>query len=107
MPKPSAKAVHLLFLINLGLQVWDGLATYQGLQLGFAEANPLLQAWILDWGVGWALLSAKVLACGFLFCMQLLRSHPVIQQALTLTALWYATFSVLPWGYLLFFSWLW
>src|SRR6185369_9225983 len=31
-----------LLVLNLLLQLFDGIATYQGLQVGFREANPLL-----------------------------------------------------------------
>jgi len=40
----------LLFL-NLTLQVFDGLFSYQALSLGAVEANPLVAAAVLNWGV--------------------------------------------------------
>ena len=37
------RAIRVLVGVNLALQLYDGLATYVGLNAGFAEANPLLQ----------------------------------------------------------------
>jgi hypothetical protein len=97
----SPADIPLLFLVNLSLQLWDGLATYYGVHLGVAEGNPLLQRLMQDWGVGWALVGAKLLTCGLLFCLQRL-PHPVVPSALLFTALWYAVFSVVPWGVVFF-----
>lgn len=83
--------------MNLGLQVWDGLATYYGLQLGEPEGNPLLQAIMMEWGVGWALLGAKSAACMFLVILRALGTHQLIARALILTASYYVLVSFIPW----------
>ena len=36
---------------NIVLQLVDGIATYQGFQIGVQEANPLVRASIAQWGV--------------------------------------------------------
>ena len=59
----SPSVVHTLFLVNVGLQLFDGLSTYHGLQLGWQEGNPLVHALMVHWGTGWALLGAKSAAC--------------------------------------------
>jgi len=39
-----------LLIINLTLQVFDGLFSYQVLSLGATEANPFVSAAIANWG---------------------------------------------------------
>lgn len=102
--KPSAQVLHYLFLLNLGLQVWDGLATYHGIQLGIPEGNPLVRIWMEGWGVGWALVSAKTTACGLLLFLRCLGDLFLSRCAMTLTAGIYFSFSFLPWLLLLFFK---
>ena len=97
----SPRVVHTLFLLNLGLQLFDGLSTYQGVQLGWQESNPLLQALMMHWGVGWALLGVKSAACALLLLLRCLGTHRLIARALTLTAAYYFTLSFLPWVSLL------
>ena len=97
----SPRVVHTLFLLNLGLQLFDGLSTYQGVQLGWQESNPMLQALMMHWGVGWALLGAKSAACALLLLLRCLGTNRLIAQALTLTAAYYFTLSFLPWMSLL------
>jgi hypothetical protein len=89
--------LHLLFLMNLALQAWDGVATYHGLRLGMLEGNPLVRAWIEVWGVGWALISAKTTACGLLLFLRRLSDLPLSTWAMTLTAGIYFSLSFLPW----------
>lgn len=101
MRRLSPQTVPFLFLINLGLQLWDGVATYHGLRLGFQEGNPLLRTLIADWGLGFGLLGAKSTACGILVSLRFLRAHPLTPHALLLTAAWYSAFSLLPWMSLL------
>src|SRR5438034_11199751 len=93
----SPGVVYFLFLLNLGLQVFDGLSTYHGLQLGWPEGNPLVHALMVHWGAGWALLGVKSAACALLLLVYCLGTHPLIARALTLTAAYYLTFSFLPW----------
>ena len=100
----STALLHSLFLLNLGLQVWDGLATYHGLQLGVAEGNPFVRAWMEILGVGWALVSIKTTACGLLLFLRHLSDLLLSTWAMTLTAGVYFVFSFLPWLQLLFFG---
>jgi hypothetical protein len=100
---PPLEIVHLLFLVNLGLQVWDGLASYYGLMwLGVAEGNPLMRALMAEWGVGWALVGAKGMACMCLFFVRSLSPLSPGTWALTLTAGSYVVLSFLPWCTVLF-----
>src|SRR2546426_1757179 len=93
----SPGVVHSLFLVNVGLQLFDGLSTYHGLQLGWQEGNPLVHALMVHWGAGWALLGVKSAACALLLLLYCLGTHPLSARALTLTAAYYLTFSFLPW----------
>ena len=95
--------IPLLFSVNLVLQTWDGLATYYGLALGVPEGNPLVRAVIEQLGVGWALLSAKGVACSLLLFLRAFSQYVLCVQGLLLTAVSYFVFSFLPWCVVLFF----
>ena len=92
----SPQVVYSLFLANVGLQVFDGLSTYHGLQLGWQEGNPLVHALMVHWGAGWALLGVKSAACALLLLLRYMGTHPLSARALTLTAACYLIFSFLP-----------
>jgi hypothetical protein len=66
-----------LLILNLTLQVFDGLFSYQAFSLlGAHEANPFVGAAISSWGVIYGLLYKKVLACALLFLIFVLgRRH--------------------------------
>ena len=42
-----------LLSVNLFLQLTDGLVSYQSFALGAAEANPVVDAAIVKWGMIW------------------------------------------------------
>ena len=93
----SSSVVYPLFLLNVVLQLFDGLSTYQGIHLGWQEGNPLVHAVMVYWGAGWALLGVKSAACALLLLLYCLGTHPLSAWALTLTAAYYFTLSFLPW----------
>ena len=95
--------IPLLFVVNLSLQVWDGLATYYGLSLGVQEDNPFTRAVIEHLGAGWGLLIVKGLACGLLLVLRVFNEYVLCVQGLLLTAVSYFVFSFLSWCFLLFF----
>jgi hypothetical protein len=100
---PDAKLWALLSL-NLVLQLFDGIATYQGLRVGWAEANPLLVAVFGMMGVGPGLLLFKLKACVLLLLVYRFTPAPVGIRVFQLLAAVYCTFSLAPWmakfGYL-------
>ena len=51
--------LHQLFLLNLALQLFDGVATYQGLRHHWTEGNPIILASIPYLGTGATLLLFK------------------------------------------------
>jgi Domain of unknown function (DUF5658) len=87
---PSCIAMNLrdLLSFNLFLQLTDGLLSYQALALGAAEANPLVAAAIVNWGMGWGLLYNKALACLLLVLVFALRHNRRLLtiRGLTMTA---------------------
>ena len=91
------KRLHDLFVLNLALQVFDGIATYQGLQHHWAEGNPLIVSWIPFLGTGGTLLLFKAKACGFLVLLRRLGSHPLVYESLVVLATVYTFFSFIPW----------
>ncbi len=95
-PSVDTHLYHLL-LLNLVLQLFDGVATYQGLRLGVREANPLLIAAFNVLGVGPALLLFKAKACGLLVLLH--RATPARVGVLVLRALAavYCVLSLGPW----------
>ena len=78
---------ELLFL-NLGLQLFDGLLSYQAFSLGAGEANPFVGAAISSLGVTHGLLYKKILACFLLLLIFALRYRlpSLTKQGLIATA---------------------
>ena len=64
-----------LLTFNLFLQLIDGLVSYQAFALGAAEANPVVAAAIVNWGMGWGLVYNKFLACLLLVLIFALRHN--------------------------------
>jgi hypothetical protein len=93
------RTVYDLFVLNIALQIFDGVATYQGLRVGWREANPILVAAFAHFGVGPALLLFKANACGLLFLLNRHRSHALVGPALALLATLHVLLSLVPWSY--------
>ena len=81
-------SIRDLLILNLTLQVFDGLFSYQVFSLGAAEANPFVSAAISNWGVIYGLLYKKIFACALLLLIFTLRQrHPsLIIRAMVATA---------------------
>ena len=92
----SSDRLHQLFVLNLALQVFDGVATYQGLHL-WGEANPLLAAMMSSFGAGVTLLVFKAKACGLLVLLRRLGHHAFVTDSLVVLATVYTFFSFIPW----------
>ena len=96
-PLPE-RDVLALVLVNLALQVFDGVATYVGIHAGMTEGNPLL-AWALaQLGPGSALLVFKLQACACLLLLWRVRQSRFARPALVLSAAVYVTCSLAPWA---------
>ena len=94
MTAPLIPPVWFAFLLNLLLQVFDGLLSYHVLSAGVPEANPLVGNAISAWGIIWGLLYWKTLACVLLLLIFMLRHkrRALTIKALTVTAAVYAYF---------------
>lgn len=77
-----------LLSFNLLLQLTDGLVSYQSFVLGAVEANPVVAAAIVNWGLIWGLAYNKILACLLLLLIFVLRhsSRSLTHRTLTVTA---------------------
>lgn len=97
MSIPLISSIGSYFYINILLQAFDGVLTYQVLSMGIPEANPLVNAAIERWGALWGLLYWKTLACVLLLLIYTLRHHrpKLAINAFTMTATVYAWFGFL------------
>ena len=96
MTAPLMLPVWFPFILNLLLQVFDGLLTYHVVSAGVPEANPLVRSTMSEWGVVWGLVYWKALACLLLLCIFALRHRrrALTIKAFTLTAAVYGYVSV-------------
>jgi hypothetical protein len=93
----AERGLLALVCINLGLQLFDGVATYIGLQAGVAEGNPLVAWGLTQLGPASGLALFKLQACACLLLLWKLRAHRFALPALVLSAVVYATCSLAPW----------
>jgi len=93
----AAHELQRLFVLNMALQLFDGVATYQGILLGFREANPLLVSAFGVIGVGQTLLLYKAYACGLLVVLKGAAPPRVGIAVMRGLAAVYCTFSLAPW----------
>lgn len=94
----SDRGLLPLFLLNLALQAFDGVATYTGLRIGFGEGNPLLAHAMGIFGLESTLIAAKGIACLLLGVLWLNRRSPLALPGFALTAFVYASCSFGPWS---------
>jgi len=98
MSPPVARGTLALVVVNLALQLFDGVATYVGLSTGVTEGNPLL-AWTLGRiGPTPALCLFKFQACACLLLLWRLRTHRFAVPALAFSAAVYIVCSLAPWA---------
>jgi Domain of unknown function (DUF5658) len=93
--------VYQLFLLNIVLQLFDGVATYGGLHLGAREANPLLRQTFAVWGIGIGVALSKGLATVLLVLIYRLAAVQVATCALAVSAACYSVCSLFPWLFVL------
>jgi hypothetical protein len=83
MTAPLILPVWFPFILNLVLQVFDGLLSYHVLSEGVPEANPLVSRAISEWGMVWGLFYSKTFACVLLLLIFALRNR---RRSLTIKA---------------------
>lgn len=93
----QTRRVYDLFVLNIALQIFDAVATYQGIRIGWKEANPILVAAFAQFGVGPALLLFKANACGLLFLLNRHSDHYLVPPTLYLLAGIHFMMSLIPW----------
>jgi hypothetical protein len=95
--EPSSVQLYELFALNIVLQMFDGVATYTGVVMGWHEANPLLRHTFTLLGVGPTLLLFKAQACGLLLLLH--RGAPRRLQGHVFRGLAaiYCVLSLAPW----------
>jgi hypothetical protein len=95
------RTIAVLAILNLALQLFDGVATYVGWQQ-HGEMNPILAAGFDRFGAGPTLVTAKI---GAILLVLLLATTPrrslaTIGLGITFTA--YTALSFVPWSQRLF-----
>src|SRR5262245_1945154 len=99
MTSSRERVLAALLLVNLWLQLSDGVATYLGVTAGYGEGNPLVAATFPHFGLGPALCLAKLYACGCLVLIWRLRGRSALTfPALVGTAAAYLLGSFAPWS---------
>jgi uncharacterized membrane protein len=97
MRQHPERGLLALVVVNLVLQVFDGVATYVGLHLGFGEGNPLLVWAFGHVGPASALFLFKLQACACLLLLWHLRWNRLAAPALVVSAAIYVACSLAPW----------
>src|SRR5207237_4561479 len=98
MRPATERGMLALVVVNLALQVFDGVATYVGVHAGMGEGNPLL-AWALaQVGPGFALVLFKLQACACLLLLWHVRRNRLAAPALVFSATVYVLCSLAPWA---------
>ena len=92
----SEERLHQLFLLNLVLQMFDGVATYYGIT-HWGEGNPLIVSMMPTFGVGATLLLFKAKACGFLVVLRRLGGHRGVHESMVVLATAYTLLSFIQW----------
>jgi hypothetical protein len=93
----AKQTAYQLLIANLLLQIFDAVATYNGIALGFKEGNPLLRAAFGFWGVGPTLLVLKSFGCTTLALVPMAMRLELAQGALGIVAGVYCGCSLIPW----------
>jgi len=85
-----------LLIVNLLLQLVDGLASYHIISAGVPEENPVVANFIANWGVMGGLLYSKFLGCALVILIFLLRHKVgvVATQGLTILAYVYSCLGI-------------
>jgi len=93
----SAMTLYQLLLLNIVLQIFDGIATYNGVGIGLKEANPLLSTSFAVWGIGPTLLLFKSGACALLLLLYWRPAGVLVVWGYVMLAALYYVCSVVPW----------
>jgi hypothetical protein len=91
-----------LLLLNLALQVFDGIATWQGVGI-WGEGNPLMLHAMSQLGTGAALFMFKLKSCLLLLFLWAVASRvSFVHDSFVVLATTYTLLSFIPWTARLF-----
>jgi hypothetical protein len=93
--------IVVLAVLNLALQLFDGVATYVGWQQ-HGEMNPILSAGFEHFGAGPTLVTAKVAAILLVLVLATLPRRGLATIGLGITFTAYTALSLVPWSQRLF-----
>ncbi len=93
--------LKLLVVLNVGLQLLDGIVTYIGTDRGYAEGNPIVAAAMTSFGPMGGLLSMKGAAILLLLTIYRRGHLPLVQPSLMSLAVAYTFLAILPWTLML------
>jgi hypothetical protein len=93
----SPATITVLVILNLVLQLFDGIATYIGWER-VGEANPLLRTAFVLWGAGPTLLVAKLGAAALLLVLARTPCRNLLGIGLAFTLGVYTALSLVPWS---------
>jgi hypothetical protein len=88
--------IATLVMLNVVLQLFDGIATYVGWER-FGEANPLLRAAFATWGAGPTLVVSKIGAALLVLWLARAARPRLVVFGLGFTSTTYVAFSLVPW----------
>jgi hypothetical protein len=94
---PHPAVISTLVILNLALQLFDGVATYHGWER-FGEANPLLRAAFAAWGAGPTLVVSKLGAIALLLLLARASRRDLVGIGLVFTLTVYVALSLIPWS---------
>ena len=94
----SEARLHELFVLNVALQLFDGVASWQGVHV-WGEGNPVLAGLMALFGVEMTLLFFKANACGFLVLLRRCWRSQLSHDALAGLAAFYTSLSLVPWTF--------
>ena len=99
MRRSRERVILALLLINVILQIVDGVMTFAFLRPGVAEElKPLIRAAIEHYGVGPTVCHVKVFAIALLSLVWPLRRNPLAAPGLLFLGAFYAVIVLLPWA---------
>jgi len=87
-----------LLILNLLLQCFDGVASYQLFPDGALETNPIVEAGISSWGVVGGLVYHKALACVLLLMHLIFARFPGAQLCMWISFLKEGSPPTCPWS---------
>ena len=90
------RQLHDLFVLNIALQLFDGVATAHGIAC-WREGNPVIRAAMQALGAEQALLLWKAQACGWLVLLHRSAAPALAGPALAAGAGLYLSLSFVPW----------